>query len=215
MSGVTPFEAVADAYDAWYDTVLGAAVLRAEVACLRPLIRDASPAVEVGAGTGRFTEALAIDCGVEPAAAMLAVAARRGVAMVRGTGEALPVRSGAAGRVALVTAIEFVADPVRVCAEAARALRDGGRLVVGFMPADGDWAGRYRREGEAGDPVFAAARFFTPDELARVAAAAGLAPGEARSTLFDPPTRPPAAHVRAGADGRAGFCAMSFAAANR
>jgi SAM-dependent methyltransferase len=210
MTFATPFEAGADIYDAWYDSEFGAAVLRAEVDCLRPLLGRPGPGIEIGAGTGRFTEALALTCGVEPAPAMLAIAAQRGLATVRGVGEALPLRGGVAGTIVLVTTIEFVADAAQVCVEAARVLRLGGRLVVGFIPANGPWGERYRKAGEAGDPVFSAARFHTPADVTALAVAAGLAPAGARSTLLDEPSTLPTGAVAEGAVEWAGFCAMAF-----
>ncbi len=48
------------------------------------------PWLEVDVGTGRSSAALHVDCGVDPAAAMLTCARRREICVVRRIGEALP-----------------------------------------------------------------------------------------------------------------------------
>jgi len=62
------FESHASEYDGWYDTEAGKAIFNMEVDCLKPLLyRFSQPYLEVGIGSGRFTQALGIGHGVEPA----------------------------------------------------------------------------------------------------------------------------------------------------
>ncbi|HEX2514863.1 MAG TPA: class I SAM-dependent methyltransferase [Chloroflexota bacterium] len=60
--------------------------------------------------------------------------------VVQADGAGLPVRQGAAGAVVLLDVLEHVADPGAVLAEARRALRPGGRLVLS-VPYRGPLAG--------------------------------------------------------------------------
>jgi SAM-dependent methyltransferase len=195
-----------------YDTDLGRAVLGCEVECLRPLFGGAGLAVDVGTGTGRFAGALDIPVGVDPSAEMLRLAARRGVQAVRATGEALPFRDGACSRLLFSTVLEFVADPETILREAARVLRPDGAAVVGFLASSGPWAVEYRKLGEAGDPVFGAARFFSHEELLGLAARAGLRERVVRSTLFGGPAEPPEAKAVDGAAAGAGFIGTALVA---
>jgi ubiquinone/menaquinone biosynthesis C-methylase UbiE len=102
-------------------------------------------AVDLGAGTGKLTRALARRVprviAVEPDERMRAVLAARspGIEVRDGTGEAIPLPDASADGVFISSAWHWM-DPERAVAEITRVLRDGGRL--GLMrrdrPADGD-----------------------------------------------------------------------------
>ncbi|MEW6047334.1 MAG: class I SAM-dependent methyltransferase, partial [Bacillota bacterium] len=84
------------------------------------------PFLEIGAGSGRFTEALALEVGVDPARAALDVFARRlkdrpqaDVQLVQATGEALPFADASFGAGLLVVTLCFAGDPPRLIQEAA------------------------------------------------------------------------------------------------
>jgi len=89
---------------------------------------------------------------------------------VLGDALALPFLAGAFDLVALITTLEFMADPVQALAEATRVARHG--LILGVLNRQGLLAWRRKRSGEA---LWQMARFFTPAELVRLAqqAAAG------------------------------------------
>ena len=71
--------------------------------------------------------------------------------------------------------------------EFARVLRPGGRLLVGFVPADTPWGRDYARKSQDGHPFYAAARFYTVDQTRALAEAAGLRFLRGASTLPDGP----------------------------
>jgi SAM-dependent methyltransferase len=78
--------------------------------------------------------------GLDPSAAMLAVARERGpgAALVRGRAESLPFAAQAFGAVLCVYVIHHLDDPARFVAEAARVLGEGGTLsVLALAPHDG------------------------------------------------------------------------------
>lgn len=208
----TPFDQSAVQYDAWYDTPTGRVVWEAEVDCLRPLLTPAPhPWLEVGVGTGRFAAALHIDEGIDPSAPMLALAARRGISVRVGLGEALPYPDGSFGAVVLVTTLCFVSQPALVLAEARRVLRAGGRLVVGFVPRDGPWGQEHARKAREGHPIYREAHFHTIAEVCALATAARLVPAGARCTLFASPGEAlRAEQPRDGVAPGAGFVALAF-----
>lgn len=98
-------------------------------------------AVDLAAGTGLFTRALASQAGqvvaVEPDRRMGAVlrASTPGAGVVAGTGEALPLRDASADAVLISSAWHWL-DPVRAVPEIGRVLRDGGRLGVIWTSRD-------------------------------------------------------------------------------
>lgn len=94
---------------------------------------------DLGCGTGQMAETLAPFVrqviAVEASRPMLAAARRRldGLANVelrRGELEALPIADGALDAAVICLVLHHVAEPAAVLAEAARALRPGGRLLV-------------------------------------------------------------------------------------
>jgi SAM-dependent methyltransferase len=183
------FDRLADRYDSWYDSPAGAAVFASELACLRPLLAGlARPWAEIGAGSGRFAEALGADIGIDPAAGPLALAAGRGIRVVRGAGERLPLRSGVLGAVLIVVTVCFADDPAALLAEARRAVRDDGAVVVGEVFADSAWGRFYQDKAARGHPFYSAARFLTRDQAVALVTAAGLRVQAARSTLCQRPT---------------------------
>jgi ubiquinone/menaquinone biosynthesis C-methylase UbiE len=96
-----------------------------------------SRVLEVGCGTGNYARALvsATGCrcwGVDPSAGMLAEA-RRGdpaLALTRGTAERLDFESGCFDVVFSVDVIHHVKDRLRAYEEAARVVREGGRVCT-------------------------------------------------------------------------------------
>ncbi len=118
-------------------------------------------AVDLGAGTGLFTRALARRAAqvvaVEPDARMRAVLAARSsddVRVVEGWGEAIPLPDASADGVFVSSAWHWL-DPERAVPEIGRVLRDGGRLGVIWTSRDRDvdWVrdlDRLRRPADAG-----------------------------------------------------------------
>ena len=217
MSTADLFERLAARYDAWYDGPAGAAVFPSEVSCLRPLLAGLPrPWAEVGVGSGRFAAALGVEVGLDPAAAPLALAASRGVHVIRGTGERLPFRSGVLGAVLIVVTMCFADDPAALLAEARRVTRADGAVVLGEVFAESAWGRWYERKGAAGHPFYAAARFMTRDQTLAVVTAAGLRVQAARSTLCQPPTDAPQREpAREGETAAAGFVCWRTVSARR
>jgi SAM-dependent methyltransferase len=107
---------------------------------------DCETAVDLAAGTGLFTRALARRAAqviaVEPDDRMRAVLAARspGVRAVAGRGEAIPLPDASVDGVFVSSAWHWL-DPDRAVPEIARVLRDGGRLGVIWTSRDRrvDW----------------------------------------------------------------------------
>lgn len=124
-------------------------------------------AVDLGAGTGLLTRALARKVprvvAVEPDERMAAVLRARaaetglpGIEVLQGTGEAIPLPDASADGVFVSSAWHWM-DPDRAPQEVARVLRDGGRLGVIWTSRDRDtdWvreADAYRRIGWRAGP---------------------------------------------------------------
>jgi ArsR family transcriptional regulator len=103
---------------------------------------------DLGCGTGQVAESLAPFVGqviaVDSSSSMLKaakkrLAAHKNIDLRSGTLETLPVPDGGLDAAVMFLVLHHVPDPARCVAEAARALKPGGRLVVvDMLPHDRD-----------------------------------------------------------------------------
>ncbi len=145
---------------------------------------------DLGCGTGPVAETLAPFVGrviaVDDSAAMLSAARKRlgktsNVELRRGALEALPMEDGELDAAVFSLVLHYVGEPERAIAEAHRALRPGGRLVIlDMLPHDREeyrqtmghvWQGfpEERVSQWAADTAFADVRFraMAPDPSAK------------------------------------------------
>jgi SAM-dependent methyltransferase len=174
-------------YDAWFDA--HPAAFKAEVEAVRQLMPANGAGIEIGVGTGRFAQALGLGEGIDPSAAMRAMAEARGIRVYEGVAEALPLPDGSYEVVLMVTTICFVDDPVKAFREAHRVLRPGGHLLVGFIDGTSDLGQRYAsRKNES--KFYRDAHFYTCADVIQALETAGFAIRSSRQTLFSDPEKP-------------------------
>lgn len=161
--GVSPgslFDPLADAYDQARPGYPDQLFADLELLADRPVV--GAGVVDVGAGTGIATRAMisrgASVLPVELGPVMLDRLRRRtpDLPVVRGDGEALPLRSASADLVTYAQAWHWVRVPV-AAAEAARVLRPGGALAAWWNDVDADdfhWYQRQQDRLEAMSPGY-------------------------------------------------------------
>ena len=130
------FSSSADAWDRLRVELFGA---RADLLALLALLDDALVIGDLGCGTGAAAEALAPFVrrvvAVDHSREMLGLARQRladatNVELREGDLEALPIDDGELDAALLALVLHHIPDPGAVLAEAARAVRPGGRLLV-------------------------------------------------------------------------------------
>ncbi len=187
MARTAPFEAEANVarYEAWFER--HRAAYAAELAALRALLADAPEGrgVEVGVGTGRFAGPLGFRYGVEPAWAMARLAKARGLVVIGGVAEALPLRAGSFQRALLVTTICFVDDLGKTLRECHRALAPGGALLIGLVDRESPLGREYQRR-RAENVFYREATFYSTSEVVDALERAGFTGFAFRQTIFRP-----------------------------
>jgi ubiquinone/menaquinone biosynthesis C-methylase UbiE len=148
------FASQATRYEAWYHTPRGRRVDEAERRLLDWLLSQyvgAESLLEIGSGTGHFTGWVATRgfsaIGLDLSAAMLEQARQRlpRTPLVRGDAHDLPLRTASVDLALFVTTLEFLADPVRALAEAARVARLGVAIIGLNRCSLGGFSRRYGR----------------------------------------------------------------------
>ncbi len=179
------FHERAKEYDSWFDDGL---LFPIETAAIRALpVPVQVPALEIGVGPGRFAETLNSGFGIDPAAAPLRIAAKRGIVVCQAIGEALPFCSNSCARISIFFTLCFVHNPAQVLTEAHRVLQENGHLVLGFVPATGKWGVSLLEKKESGHPFYEHARFFSIEEISALLADQGFTLQSAVSTLYQKP----------------------------
>jgi len=114
---------------------------------------------------------------------MLERAQTRGIDVVRGVAEALPVRNGSFDTALIVTTICFVDDIPQTLTEADRILTPSGSLVIGYIDKDSP-VGRQYQEKKEQNPFYRDATFVSTDELVDALEAAGFTDFEFVQTIY-------------------------------
>ncbi|WP_456432993.1 class I SAM-dependent methyltransferase [Nitratifractor sp.] len=181
MAKIEPFENYTDRYEAWFEE--HRELYRWEIEAVRQLLPPFADGVEIGIGTGRFALPLGIDKGIEPSAKMAEVAREKGLEVIPGTAEEIPLPDESVDFALMVTTICFVDDPPKALREIWRILRPGGWVIVGFVDRDTP-LGRYYLEHRSESRFYAPATFFSAREVADLLREAGFGEITAVQTLF-------------------------------
>lgn len=183
MARIAPFEAHTQRYEDWF--ARHDAAYRSELAVLKELMTEPALGLEVGVGTGRFAAPLGVEFGLDPSLRMLRHARRRGIKVVCGVAEALPFGNAAFDRVLIVTTLCFVDDARAMCREAARVLRPGGSIIIGFIDRTSGLGRQYQAHKEE-NVFYRDATFFSAREVARLLFDTGFDEPTWRQTLTKP-----------------------------
>lgn len=157
------FDTYSEEYDVWFED--HQAEFQEELSRIQRAIDPAAvPMMEIGVGSGRFSERLNILYGLDPSRSLGLIAKSRGVSMIQGLGEAIPVKSGTFRTILMVTVLCFLDYPKETFNEVYRILADDGYLIIAFIEKDGIIAERYmNREDQS--RFLSHARFYSLDTV--------------------------------------------------
>ena len=185
------FEKYAEKYDRWYTEGEGQILAPIEIAALQKLIENEniSEAIEIGVGTGYFANALNIPWGIDPAGEALKIAKRRGIKVIQGYGEKLPLKDNFFSLVMMVVTICFVDDPLQTIKESYRILKKDGTILVGIVPKNSRWGQLYQQKKAKGHIFYGRAEFYTVKEIKEMLISSGFNHITGVSTLYQNPSK--------------------------
>jgi SAM-dependent methyltransferase len=138
------FDNFALEYDEWFEN--HEIEYELELEAIRELLPRVGKGVEIGAGTGRFSGLPGVSLGIEPSAAMRDIAMSRGVNIVEGIAESLPIEDSLYDYALLVTTVCFLDKPEIAFREVARILKAGGFIIVGLIDRDSRLGRKYEKK---------------------------------------------------------------------
>jgi len=157
------FEEYAKDYDRWFDEHRD--VYLSELARIRTVLPPLdNRSIEVGVGSGRFAAPLGITLGIEPSRALGLMARDRGIEILRGRAEDLPIKERSCSSVLLVTVLCFLDNPTLALREIHRILIPDGFIIVAFIIRGGRIHQKYIQDGMKGK-FLSRARFCSPEEV--------------------------------------------------
>ena len=183
MANTIAFDKNVEAYEAWYESYRD--VYESELLALREQFAKLPTnlrGIEVGLGTGRFSQPLGIKEGVEPSESMAKWASSRGIETINGYAEKLPYADMQFDFVLFVT-LCHLRDVELAFKDAYRVLKKGGAIIVGFLDKDKPIAQAYwakRRESI----FYRNARFYSVGRVEDVLQKSGFKNLESNQTLF-------------------------------
>lgn len=183
MARIRPFEEHSDLYEEWFTSF--PAVFDSEVTAIAEVLPEGSRSIEIGVGSGLFAERLGIPVGVEPSEAMAIRARARGISVLPGVAEELPVESNRYESAFMVTAICFVDEPQRAINEMVRVVEPGGSVVIAFVDRDSELGQQYLTHKEE-NVFYRDADFYSATEILEYMKEAGLIDFTIHQTLFGP-----------------------------
>lgn len=156
------FDQYALEYDQWFERHKKEYAL--ELKAIRELLPESGEGVEIGAGTGRFTQPLGISLGIEPSEAMKNIASGRGVKLLDGSAESLPINDNSYDYALLVTMACFL-DALEIAfREAYRIIKANGYIIIGLIDKNSVLGKKYEAK-KSKSKFYRNATFHSVDEI--------------------------------------------------
>lgn len=183
MKKIEVFEKHYRKYEKWFEK--NKWIYLSEIECLRKLIPKKGVGLEVGIGTGRFAIPFGIKIGVEPSEKMAKISIKKGIFVVKGTGENLPFFNNSFDYVLMVTTICFLNDIFLGFKEAYRVLRNKGKLIVGIVDKN-SFLGKFYERKKMKNVFYRVATFYSCEEIIEDMERLGFKNIKIYQTIFSP-----------------------------
>lgn len=183
MSCHTAFDESAAEYDAWFDQ--HPEIYQSELLAILKAVPTGQAGIEIGVGSGRFAEPVGIKYGVEPSAAMAALAKKRGIKVFDAAAENLPIEDCTYDFATMVTTVCFVKDISKAFSEVYRIIKSGGAFIIGIIDRNSELGKKYEQQKET-NKFYRDAHFYSAGEISSLLAGSGFGNFSYWQTLFNP-----------------------------
>ncbi|AIS52910.1 methylase involved in ubiquinone/menaquinone biosynthesis [Thermoanaerobacter kivui] len=181
MPKISAFEKHFDRYEEWFKK--NEYAYQSELDAVKLLMPKFEKGLEVGIGTGKFAVPLGIKSGVEPSYQMRKIALERGLNVVDGVAENLPLEDNSFDLVLMVTTVCFVDDVLKSFKECFRVLKNSGTILIGFVDRESTIGKIYQANKEK-SLFYKEATFFTTSEIVELLYEAGFRDFNFSQTIF-------------------------------
>ena len=182
MLHYNPFEKGAEDYDSWFKK--NNETFKSETEALKKVFDKDKKTIEIGAGTGLFSKELGIKTGLEPSDDMGRIASSRGIEIIKGFGENMPVKSEEYEQAVMITVECFLADIDKAFDEVNRIISDEGIFIIAFLNRETTLGDIYKNN-QKDDPVYKYAEFRSGDEIKKLLEEHGFIFEESYCTVTD------------------------------
>lgn len=181
MAKIEAFEKFPQAYEAWFEK--HSILYDAEIEAIKKILPPFKKGIEIGVGSGRFAVPFGITTGVEPSAKMAEIARSKGIEVIEGVAEDLPIGNETYDFALMVTTICFVDNPLLSLQNIYRILKLDSYVIIGFVDRDSALGQQYEKN-RLNSRFYREARFFSTDEVIRLLKKAGFSEIICVQTLF-------------------------------
>ncbi len=183
MPKIEPFEKNSIRYETWFDD--NKHVYQSELRAVRAILPETGEGFEIGVGSGRFAAPLGIKFGVDPSQRMRDIASSRGIRVVDGIAEKLPLDNASFDFALMVTTICFVDDAEISLKEAYRVLKPSGYLIIGLIDKDSLIGQSYQKHKHE-NLFYSISEFFSVDQVTGLLQDTGFTDFKFMQTIFRP-----------------------------
>ena len=162
LPNIEPFELHTQQYEKWFED--NWAVYESELRAVSAMLPRIGTGIEIGVGTGRFAGPLGIQLGVEPSHKMSRLAQSKGIKVIGGVAEDLPINDAHFNFVLIGTTICFLHDVKAALQETKRVLKIGGALIIGFIDKNSPVGKQYQKHKKE-NVFYQAATFYSVEGI--------------------------------------------------
>ena len=183
MATTAVFDEHVSQYEQWYED--HPEVYQSEILALQEQFLEMPQnirGIEVGLGTGRFSEPLGIKEGIEPSLEIAKKAFDRGIEIMKGKAEHLPYSALQFDFVLFVTICHF-SNVKKALSEAFRVLKSDGAIIIGFLDKERSIAKSYMGKRDRSN-FYRTATFYSVTELEQLLKKSGFKNMKYNQTLF-------------------------------
>lgn len=181
MAKTDPFDKYSGDYEKWFETNIHA--YESEIRAVSHFIPEKGRGVEIGIGSGLFAQPLGISEGIDPSLEMRKIANSRGLHTQHGVAENIPLEDKSYDYALMVTTICFVDDPEKSVDEIWRILKDGGRIIIGFVDKNSK-IGQVYQQNKQYSTFYKNAKFFSSEAMKHLLEEKGFTGIEFVQTLY-------------------------------